>query len=131
MKTKQSAIFLGSFASWMVLFLVLGGLWGCPKYRVWQQEMEGKAELKRAEQNRQIKILEAKAKQESALYEMEAEVTRAKGAAKANQIIDSSLTDQYLRYLWTQGLQDGNSEVIYVPTEANLPIMEATRNLTK
>ena len=35
--------------------------------------------------------------------------------------------ESYLRYLWIQGLQDGTSEVIYIPTEANLPILEAAR----
>lgn len=28
---------------------------------------------------------------------------------------------------WVKGLTDGSSEVIYVPTEANLPILEAGR----
>jgi hypothetical protein len=31
--------------------------------------------------------------------------------------------------LWIQGLQDGSSETIYIPTEANLPILEATRKI--
>ena len=48
---------------------------------------------------------------------------------KANEIIGNSLKDNdaYLRYLWIKGLHDGSSEVIYIPTEANLPILEATR----
>lgn len=100
-----------------------------PIYKVWQQEMTGKAELKRAEQNRQIRIQEAKAKKEAAVYEAEAEVERAKGVAQANKIIGESLNqnENYLRYLWIQSLNDGNSETIYVPTEANLPILEAER----
>ena len=46
-----------------------------------------------------------------------------------SDITDDSLkgNDAYLRYLWVQGLQDGSSEVIYIPTEAGLPILEATR----
>lgn len=58
-----------------------------------------------------------------------AEVERAKGVAEANVIHGDSLKDNeaYLRYLWTIGLQDDSSKVIYIPTEANLPIMEATR----
>ena len=129
MNTKTQGLTLGTAAAWLIIFVIFGGMWGCPTYNVWQQEMKGKAELKRAEQNRQIKIQEAKAKKESAQYEMEAEIIRAKGAAQANAIIDSSLTEQYLRYMWILGLQDGNSEVIYIPTEANLPILEATRKL--
>ncbi|UCF13227.1 MAG: hypothetical protein JSW06_02940 [Thermoplasmatales archaeon] len=37
--------------------------------------------------------------------------------------------EAYLRYLWIQGLHDGSSEVIYIPTEANLPILESVRKL--
>jgi len=48
--------------------------------------------------------------------------------AKANKIIGDSLKDNesYLRYLWINGLSEkDNNTVIYVPTEANLPILEA------
>ncbi|MBO6739009.1 MAG: hypothetical protein JJ916_04030 [Phycisphaerales bacterium] len=93
-----------------------------PRYRVWSQQMRGKAELARAEQNRQIAIREAEAAKES-------EILRAQGVAEANEIISDSLKGktEYLTYLWIQGLHDGNSEVIYVPTESNLPILEAGR----
>jgi hypothetical protein len=100
-----------------------------PMYGVWQQELAGRAELKRAEQNRQIRIQEANAVMESAGLLAQAEVERAKGVAEANEIIGESLRENeaYLRYLWINGLHDGSSEIIYVPTEANLPILEATR----
>lgn len=117
-----------------IIFIILMGIillamWGCPTYSVWQKELAGKAELKQAQWNRQIAVQEAEAKKESAKYLAEAEVTRAHGVAKANRIIGESLRENeaYLRYLWIQGLQDGSSEVIYIPTEANLPILEATR----
>jgi regulator of protease activity HflC (stomatin/prohibitin superfamily) len=104
-------------------------LWGVPTYKVWQKGLAGQAELKQAEWNRQITVREAEAKKEAATALAAAEVERAKGVAEANKIIGESLRENeaYLRYLWIQGLQDGNSEVIYVPTEANLPILEATR----
>jgi regulator of protease activity HflC (stomatin/prohibitin superfamily) len=102
-----------------------------PQYRVWQKELAGKAELKQAEWNRQIAIQEANAQKESASLLAQAEVERAKGVAEANEIIGQSLKDNeaYLRYLWINGLHDGSSEIIYVPTEANLPILEAVRRL--
>lgn len=77
-------------------------LYGCPKYRVWQQGMEGQAELKRAEQAKQIAIEEAKAKRESAVELAKAEIERAKGVAEANKIIGDSLrgNEDYLHYLW-------------------------------
>lgn len=111
------------------LALTLLGMWGCPRYNVWQQGLEGEAELARASQNRQIAIQEANAKKDSARLLADAEVERAKGVAQANQIIGESLkgNESYLRYLWIQSLHEGKSEVIYVPTEANLPILEAQR----
>lgn len=63
----------------------------------------------------------------SAVKDAEIEVARAKGVSEANKIIADSISQQYIQYLWVQGLNDGNSEVIYVPTEANLPILEASR----
>jgi aminopeptidase-like protein len=112
-----------------VLLVVAFLLWGLPSYNVWQKELAGKAEFKQAEWNRQILIKEAEANLEAEKLNAKAEVERAKGVAEANKIIGSSLeeSEAYLRYLWIQGLQDGSSEVIYVPTEANLPILEAGR----
>ena len=114
----------------IVVFIAVGILVlaaGCPRYNVWQQGLEGQAELARARQNRQITIEEAEAIKASASFKADAEVIRAHGVAKANAIIGKSLegNESYLRYLWIQGLQDGSSEVIYIPTEAGLPILEA------
>jgi len=56
----------------------------------------------------------------------EIEVARAKGAAEAQRIIHSTLTASYLQYLWIQTLNE-NPNVIYVATEANLPIFKAAK----
>jgi len=100
-----------------------------PRYGVWQKELSGRAQLAEADWNRQIAVREAEAKCEAAKSLAQAEVERAKGVAQANKIIGESLqgNEAYLRYLWLQGLQDGKNDVIYVPTEANLPILEAGR----
>lgn len=109
------------------------GMWGCPQYNVWERSLAGEAQLKEAEWNKQIKIREAKAAKESAEYLKEAEIIRAEGAAAAIKIIGTGLqkNDAYLRYLWIQGLQDGSSEIIYIPTEANIPILEAGKKVFK
>jgi hypothetical protein len=59
----------------------------------------------------------------------EADVIRAEGVSRANKIIGDSLqgNEGYLRYLWIQGLQTNQMQVVYVPTEANLPILEVNR----
>ncbi len=114
-----------------VIVLVILIMGGCPVYNVWQQGLAGKAALKRAEQDRQIAVQEALAKKEAAVMLADAEVERAKGVAKANQIIGQSLkgNEEYLRYLWLVDVAGGdkNKTVVYIPTEANIPILEAGR----
>lgn len=121
------------FAVVVFALVVAGGMYGCPRYNVYQQNLEGQAELARQEWAKKIIIEEAKAKKESARLSADAEIERAKGVAQANKIIGDSLqgNDEYLRYLWIQSLMDSHGEIIYVPTEANLPILEATRKENK
>lgn len=127
MDKKSLGITLGSIA--IVLVCVVGLFIAVPYYNVWQQEMSGRAEFAKAEQNRKIKIEEAKANLEAEKLNAQAEIERAKGAAEAIRIENGSLTPAYIQYLWVR--QQGNlndKTVIYVPTEANLPILEANRN---
>lgn len=101
-----------------------------PWYNVWSQEMEGKAEFAKAEQNRKIKIEEAKANLVAEKLNAQAEIERAKGAAEAIRIENGSITPTYIQYLWVRQQSDlNNKTVIYVPTESNLPILESTRML--
>lgn len=104
---------------------------GYPLYNVWTSEQAGIAELRKAEGNRKIAIQEAEAKKESAKSLAEAEIIRAKGVAEANRIIGDSLknNEAYLRYLWIRNLEDGPNQIIYVPTEANLPLLESSRHI--
>lgn len=103
-----------------------------PKYRVWSSELQGRAEFARAEQNRLIKIEEAKANLEAEKLNAQAEVERAKGAAAAIEIENGKLTETYIRYLWVRQQNDLNDKtIIYIPTEGGLPILESTRNLVK
>lgn len=102
-----------------------------PMMQPWWASQSGKAELAQAEQNRQIAILEASAKEESAKYLAQAEINRAQGVAQANKIIGDSLkeNEDYLRYLWITDVAGANVDktVVYVPTETNMPILEAGR----
>ncbi len=112
-----------------ILALIATIMFGYPKYKVWQQEMAGKAEFAKAEQNRKIKIEEARANLEAEKLNAQAEIERAKGAAKAIEIENGSITPTYIQYLWVRQQADlGNKTVIYIPTEGNLPILEAGRN---
>ena len=112
--------------------IVFGTCHGWPQWNVYRAQLEGEAEFKRAEENRRIKVEEARAKLQAAEFEADAEIERARGVAEANTIIGDSLkgNEGYLRWLWIQGLHDGTSEIIYVPTEAGLPVLEAGRAVT-
>lgn len=151
MYQNRQALALGSivflFFAFIVIFVL--ALWLWPKYNVYKQELNGRAALKEAEWSKQILIEEAKAREQAALMQAKARVTlaeaegkakivqaksegeadieRAKAAAESNRIIGKSLKDneEYLRYIWIKGLQDGKGERIYIPTEAGLPILEA------
>lgn len=133
---------IGSVFVFITLFTI-GLMAGCPQYNAWRrtvdakanvtrQTLQGEAELKRAEQNRRIAVLEAQATLDGAKLKAQAEVERAKGVAEANKIIADGLGghDGYLRYLWIDRVAaQAGKEIIYVPTEASLPILESTRLL--
>lgn len=121
----------------IVMIAVIGAavasLSGCdmyPPYRVYSQRMEGEAELAKQQYAKQVLVQEAEAKKQAAQAYADAEVIRAQGVAKANKIIGDSLRDNesYLRYLWINNMgEDKGKTVVYVPTEANLPILESQR----
>ena len=118
----------------LIIGLIVGNQW----FKVFAARQTGKAELAQADQNRQITIVEAEAANTAATSkalatvkiaqaEAQAEVERAKGVAQANSIIGDSLkgNEDYLRYLYITGLTGKANQIIYVPTEAGLPILEA------
>lgn len=121
------------FIAAIIGVVVLVGIFAViPYYNVWQQEMSGKAEFAKAEQNRKIKIEEAKANLEAEKLNAQAEIERAKGAAKAIKIENESITPAYIQYLWVRQQSNLNDKtVIYIPTETNLPILEASRQYGK
>ena len=115
--------------SWIIFLLLIvavgaGLAWGLPQYRVWSQGMAGQAQLAEAEYNRQIAIREAEANLEAEILNAQAEVARAEGAAEAMYAVQDALSDEYIRYLWVR-MMAGNENVIYIPTEGSLPILEA------
>lgn len=119
--------FLAKFilVSFLLLFLFVVALWAFPQYRVWSQEMRGRAAFAEAEQNRRIQVEEAKANLEAQKLNSQAEVERAKGMAESIAIENGKLTEQYIQYLWVRNIDKMDGEKIYIPTEANLPILEA------
>ena len=116
----------------LIIGIILGLMFGVPKYMVWKTaiaiesaENYGKAEMAKAEENRKILIEEAKANLEAQKLNSQAEVVRAKGMAEAIEIENGKLTPLYIQYLWVRTISPNDK--IYIPTEANLPILEINR----
>lgn len=106
------------------LVLVLGLMFGLPVYNVWQQRLEGEAALAKADQTRQVLITQAKAEEAAAEH-------RAKAIA-----IMGKMAKEYPEYrqqefigAFAEAMHNGRiHQIIYVPTEAGIPILEASRN---
>ena len=120
--TMRNLLIVGvsAAASIAVISAVVG-----PIYGVWARGLSGKAQLQEAEYTRQVAVLEAQAKKDSAEQLAEAEIIRARGVAQANSIIGESLKDNpaYLQYLWiTEGEKDSNRTVYMVPSNGGAPV---------
>jgi regulator of protease activity HflC (stomatin/prohibitin superfamily) len=81
-----------------------------------KESIEAKLTAEQRVQQKQFEL-------EQARKDAEIEVARARGAAQAQEIIRETLSDRYLQYLWIQTLNE-NPNVIYVATEANMPIFK-------
>lgn len=113
---RISRILMAIVVCFVALFITFRGI--SPQLNLYKANTEKKA-----------RIAESRAKAEAAAFDAAAEVERARGAAQATEIIAATLTPDYLRYLYIQALAEADSlgQVIYVPTEAGLPILEAGR----
>lgn len=117
-------IALGAFVGLVAIIAILFGVAiGYRHYNVWSMEMQGKAKLAEAAQSKQILIEQAKA-----------ELEASKERAKAIEVIGEA-AKKYPEYrmqefigAFGQALDNGNiNTIIYVPTEANIPVLEAQR----
>lgn len=107
----------------LFLLVLAASLWAAPTYNVWQQEMAGKAVLAEASQSRQVQVEQAKA-------ELESSKIRAQAIQVIGEAAKAYPEYRQQEYMAAMGeaLSSGNIEqMIYVPTEANLPITEASR----
>jgi hypothetical protein len=121
---------IASFSIFVLLGLIVLGMWGCPAYSVYHARKSGEAALAEAQSSRQIAVAEANAKMEAASLLAQADTIRAHGIAASNLIIGQSLDNnpRYLQWLFIDQLKDTKDQVIYVPSgNMGLPILEAPR----
>jgi hypothetical protein len=120
-ETKLWVFGLGALFAVGVLVLVL--MFGLPIYNVWQQGLSGEAKLAKASQERQILIEQAKAEKESASIRAEAIAIVGKAAKQYPEYRLQEFLGAFAEALQSDKIE----KIIYVPTEANIPIMEAGR----
>ena len=126
MRERRKNIITWTLVTAAALLVLAALIFGVPVYQVWASSKRGEAEYVRAEQNRKIRVEEAKANLEAEKLNAQAEIERAKGAAEAIRIENGSITPAYIQYLWVrQQNANTNNKIIYIPTEAGLPILEA------
>lgn len=108
----------------LVLFLGISAAvaFGYPQYKVWEQSKAGEAALAKATQDRQIKVQEAEAEQEAASKQ-----------AEANRILGESIRQypESMEQKWVEAIEKTSNQVIYLPTEASIPITESARMAQK
>jgi regulator of protease activity HflC (stomatin/prohibitin superfamily) len=101
-----------------------------PVWRVWAQRKEGEADLQQAHMEQQIQVAQAQGRVDAAELNKKAAIIEAQAVSAQIKEIGEQLTkhDLYLRWQWIKMMEERpDASVIYVPTEANLPILEATR----
>ncbi len=112
----------------LVAVLILWALFGAPVWRVWAQQKQGEADLQQAHKEQQIQVSKAQGRLDAATINKQAAIIEAEAVATQIETIGKTLTqhDLYLKWQWIKMMEERpESSVIYVPTEANIPIMEA------
>lgn len=124
---NNGTITLATCAAALVTFgifvaMAAGIVFGYPVYKVWEQSKVGEAALAKATQDRQIKVQEA-----------EAEMEAASKQAEANRILGESIRQypESMEQKWVEAIEKTSNQVIYLPTEASVPITESARMAQK
>jgi hypothetical protein len=117
----------------IVVALVLWALLGYPIWNVWASHKSGQADLQQARNEQQIQIAQAQSRLDAAELNKKAAIIEAEAVSAQVKEIGTQLTEHslFLRWQWIKMMEDRDGETIYVPTEANLPILEATRRQVK
>ena len=117
---------------WILLVILLVLLiWGMAAllrvYGVWSAHKVGQADLARAQNDQQIQVARAKGRLQASELNKEAEIIDATAVSKSVEIIGTALHNNhgYLQWKWIHMMENTDNSVIYVPTEASLPLLEA------
>lgn len=128
--TDESMVTLMHYAIYGAALILFWVLFGYPHWRVWASHQSGLADLQKAKNEQQIQIAQAQSRLDAAELNKKAAIIEAQAVAAQITEIGQQLTEHglYLRWQWIKMMEERpDASVIYVPTEANLPILEASR----
>lgn len=112
-----------STAVFAVIVLIVGGLAGCPQYNVYSARLNGEAILAQAHAARQVLVTQAEAERAAAVARAEAIAIVGKAAKEFPEYRQQEFIGAF-----AEAMHNGKiNQIIYVPTEANIPILEASR----
>ena len=115
-------MFIG-LAGVVALLIILGLIWGYQYFKVFSAEMSGKAKKMEAQQARMVLVEQARAEKEAAQLRSDAILIVGEAAKKYPEY-------RYQEYIgaFAEALKNGKiHQIIYIPTEAGIPILEAGR----
>ena len=112
-----------SFGTLFLIVLVGAVMAGCPTYSVYSARMEGEAVVARANGAKMALVAQATAEKDAA--QLRADAIKIVGQAAKDF---PEYRQQEFIGSFAEALHQGKiSQIIYVPTEANIPITEAGR----
>ena len=105
------------------LVLIVGGMAGCPQYNVYKQRLGGEGILAHSVSAREVQVRQAQGEKEAAVLRAEA----IKIVGQATKDFPEYRQQEFIG-AFAEAVKEGKiSQIIYVPTEANIPITEARR----
>jgi len=105
--------------------LIAGLCLAVPKYNVWRRGLAGEAMLRYAAAEKKVLIEQAKAEAEAAKLQAEAINTVGAAAQQYPEWRQQEFIRAFANALENESIQ----KMIFVPTEANIPIVEAGRTV--
>ena len=106
-----------------LLGLVILAMAGCPQYHVYAERKSGEAALAHAHSTKLIMVTQAEAEREAAQKRAEAIAIVGKASQQYPQYRQQEFIGAFANALESGKIQ----QIIYVPTEANIPIIEPGR----
>jgi regulator of protease activity HflC (stomatin/prohibitin superfamily) len=105
----------------LLLISIFGGCAAYPQYNVYSERLAGEAALAKANSTKQVLVTQAQAEKDAAVLRSEA----IKIVGQAAKDFPEYRQQEFIG-AFADAMQNGKiDKIIYVPTEANIPIIEA------